>query len=49
MDLTTNIVINGPSAKKIYDTMKKISKESTSNAEKRKKRLEEFTKNLTSR
>lgn len=46
MDLKTNVVVNGSSAKKVYNTMMNISKNSPSNAEKRKERLAEFSKNI---
>ena len=48
MDLKTNVVVTGTSAKKIYDTMMNISKSAPSNSEKRKARLAEFAKNLKS-
>lgn len=46
MDLKTNVVVSGSSAKKVYDAMMKISKSSPSNTEKRKERLAEFSKNI---
>ena len=45
MDLKTNVVVNGPSAKKVYDALMNSSKSATSNAERRKTRLAEFSKN----
>lgn len=46
MDLKTNIVVNGPAAKKVYDALLNTSKSTTSNAEKRKARLAEFSKRI---
>ena len=46
MDLKTNVVVNGSYAKKVYEAMMKISRSSPSNAEKRKERLAEFSKNI---
>lgn len=46
MDLKTNVVVNGSAAKKVYDALLNSSKSATSNAEKRKARLIEFSKNI---
>lgn len=46
MDLKTNVVVNGSYAKKVYDALMNSSKSTTSNAEKRKVRLAEFSKNV---
>ncbi len=46
MDLKTNVVVNGPAAKKVYEVLMNISMSITSNAEKRKVRLAEFSKRI---
>lgn len=45
MDLKTNVVVKGSSAKKVYETLINTSKTTPSNALKRAARLAEFTKN----
>ena len=46
MDLKTNIVVKGSSAKKIYETLINTSKTFPSNSTKRAERLVAFSKNL---
>ena len=46
MDLKTNIVVNGSAAKKVYEALMNTSMSTTSNAEKRKVRLAEFSKRI---
>ena len=46
MDLKTNVVVKGSSAKKVYETLINTSKTTPSNASKRAARLTEFTKNF---
>ncbi len=46
MDLKTNVVVKGSSARKVYEALLNSSKSATSNAEKRKARLAEFSKNI---
>lgn len=46
MDLKTNVVVKGASAKKIYETLINTSKTFPSNSTKRAERLAAFSKNL---
>ena len=46
MDLKTNVVIKGPMAKVVYETMKKSSQTVSLREEKRLKQLAEFSKKI---
>lgn len=46
MDLGTNVVVKGKKTRVVYETIITPSKGATSNAEKRKVRLAEFSKKI---
>jgi hypothetical protein len=48
MDLRTNVVIKGSNVQSVYKTIMETAKNTPSNSDKRKKRLEDFSKKIRS-
>ena len=48
MDLRTNVVVKGSNAQLVYNTIMETARKTPSNADKRKKRLADFSKKLNS-
>lgn len=48
MDLRTNVVVKGSNAQLVYNTIMETAHKTPSNAEKRRKRLSNFSKKIKS-